>query len=84
MMMPESAIVPSIATKPNGCPNSSSAAVTPIRPSGAVSTTISVREKLCSWIISSVSTTRMNSGTPAAIDFWPRGESSTAPPISIR
>ena len=39
-----------------------------------------VREKLCSWIISSVSTTMTSSGMPAAIDFWPRAESSIAPP----
>jgi hypothetical protein len=40
MMMPESAIVPSIATKPNGFPNNKSASVTPISPRGAVNTTI--------------------------------------------
>ncbi len=46
MMMPDSAIVPSIATKPNGLPKASSASVTPISPSGAVSTTIAMRAKL--------------------------------------
>ena len=38
--------------------------VTPISPSGAVSTTSSTRGKLRSWIISTVNTTSMNSGTP--------------------
>ena len=46
MMMPNMAITPSMATKPKGWPNSSSVATTPIRPSGAVSTTIMTREKL--------------------------------------
>ena len=41
------------------------AAATPIRPSGAVSSTISVREKLCSWIISSVTTTTGTAAPPA-------------------
>ena len=84
MMMPDSAIVPSIATKPNGMPNASSAAVTPIMPSGAVSRIISVSEKLCVCIISSVTTTRTSSGTPAAIDFCPFTEFSVAPPTSMR
>ena len=65
-------------------PNSSSAGTTPIRPSGAVSTTISTRLKLCSWIISRVSTAitmhrhlRIDRGL--ALPF-----SSTAPPMSMR
>ncbi len=84
MMIPDSAIAPSIATKPKGMRNTSSPSVTPISPSGAVSTTISVREKLFSWIISSVSTAISSSGMPATIDLWPRAESSTAPPTSMR
>ncbi len=45
---------------------------------------MAVREKLRSWIISKVSTTTMNSGTPAFTEFWPRVESSTVPPTSSR
>ncbi len=84
MMIPNIAITPSSATKPNGLPNSSSAATTPIRPSGAVSTTMKVREKRLSWIISSVSTAMIISGICALIDVWPFMLSSAAPPISIR
>ena len=84
MMIPDSAIVPSIATNPNGLPKASSASVTPISPSGAVSTTIAVRAKLCSCTISNVSTVTTSRGTPAAMDRWPFAESSIAPPISIR
>ena len=84
MIIPESAIVPNMATNPNGWLKRSMNAVTPISPSGAVSTTIATREKLCSWIISTVRTTRMKSGNPAATDFWPRALSSTAPPVSMR
>ena len=84
MIMPDSAIVPSIATKPNGTRNTSRNSVTPISPSGAVSSTSTMREKLRSWIISSVITTSRNSGTPAATDSAPRAESSTVPPVSSR
>ena len=84
MMIPDSAIVPSIATKPNGLPKASSASVTPISPSGAVSTTISVRAKLPAAPSAASAPDQTNSGTPAAIDRWPCGESSIAPPISIR
>ena len=83
MIMPDSAIVPSMATKPNGLPVRSRNSVTPMSPSGAVSTTSTVREKLCNWIISTVSTTRMKSGTPAATDLLPLALSSTAPPTSM-
>jgi len=65
MIIPNSAMVPSIATKPNGLWNSSSASATPTRPSGAVRTTMITREKLRSWIISTVITTSMKSGMPA-------------------
>ena len=84
MIMPDSAMVPSIATKPNGMPNASRATVTPIRPSGAVITTMSTRWKLCSCSISTVSTTSTNSGRPATIDFPPLALSSTAPPVSTK
>ncbi|MNR59169.1 hypothetical protein D3C85_1803660 [compost metagenome] len=81
--MPNSAITPSIATKPNGAPNRISVSTTPIRPSGAVSTTSSVRWKLPSWIISSVSTTTSISGVTLAIapcEFW---LASSEPPSSM-
>ena len=84
MIMPDNAIVPSIATKPKGTRNTSRNSVTPIMPSGAVSSTIRLRRKLLSWIISKVITTSRNSGTPAATDFEPRLESSTVPPVSSR
>ncbi|MNJ76687.1 hypothetical protein D3C77_740200 [compost metagenome] len=84
MMMPNMAITPSMATKPKGLPNSSSAATTPIRPSGAVSTTISTRAKLCSCTISSVNTATAISGICALMDDWPFALSSTGPPTSIR
>ena len=60
------------------------ASVTPIRPSGAVSTTIATREKLCSCSMSTVSTTSASSGTPAMTDSCPLALSSTAPPVSMR
>ena len=41
-------------------------------------------EKLLSWIMRSSRTTTTRSGAPAAIDFWPRPESSIAPPNSSR
>ncbi len=65
MIMPDSAIVPSIATKPNGLPNSSRNSATPINPSGAVRNTIAEREKLLSCSISRLTTTITNSGIPA-------------------
>ena len=40
-------MVPSSATKPNGCLNTSNANATPISPKGAVKATIATREKLC-------------------------------------
>ncbi|MDT4879297.1 hypothetical protein FQZ97_1149510 [compost metagenome] len=77
-------MVPSIATKPNGWRNTIRNRVTPINPNGAVRNTITVREKLRSCSISNVSTTTMNSGTPAFTEFWPRAESSTVPPTSSK
>ena len=55
MSMPASAISPSSATKPNGLWARLSAIEAPTMPSGAVKNTIASREKLCIWIISSVS-----------------------------
>ena len=60
------------------------AAVTPISPSGAVIQTSATRAKLRSCTISTVVTTRKNSGTPARTERWPRPESSTVPPVSSR
>ena len=82
--MPNKAIVPSIATKPNGTRNTSRNRVTPIIPSGAVASTSAVREKLRSCSISRVTTTSTNSGIPALIEFCPRAESSTVPPVASR
>ena len=57
MIMPASAISPSSATKPNGWLAMFSPSEAPMMPSGAVRNTRISREKLCSWIISSVSIT---------------------------
>ncbi|MNC17316.1 hypothetical protein D3C75_651910 [compost metagenome] len=84
MIIPARAMVPSMATKPNGWRNTNRNKVTPISPSGAVRNTITVREKLRSWIISKLSTTTTNSGMPAFTDFCPRSESSTVPPTSSK
>ncbi|MND59629.1 hypothetical protein D3C80_508310 [compost metagenome] len=84
MIIPDKAIVPSIATKPNGWRNTNRNSVTPINPSGAVRNTIAVREKLRSCSISKVNTTTMNNGTPAFTEFCPRAESSTVPPTSSK
>ena len=81
--MPDSAIVPSMATKPNGWLNNNSPIVTPIKPKGAVSNTKNTREKLFSCKISSVSTTTKNKGAPLATDALPLADSSTAPPVSM-
>ena len=84
MIMPDSAIVPSRATKPKGLPKASRKAVTPIMPSGAVSTTMTVREKLFNCSISTVSTVRMKTGMPAPTEELPLALSSTEPPTSSR
>ena len=53
-------------------------------PSGAVRNTRISREKLCSWIISSVSMTMTISGNSTKIEALPLADSSIAPPVSIR
>ncbi len=53
-------------------------------PSGAVRSTRISREKLCSWIIRSVSMTPSISGKSAKIEALPFSDSSIAPPISRR
>ena len=56
MMIPDSAIVPSIATKPNGLPNASSASVDADQAERRGQHDHRVRAKLFNCIISSVST----------------------------
>ncbi|SSS40773.1 Uncharacterised protein [Acinetobacter baumannii] len=46
--MPDKAMVPSMATKPNGLLNKSKNKTTPIKPNGAVKNTIVARDKLFS------------------------------------
>ncbi len=84
MIIPDNAMVPSMATNPNGWRNTIRNNVTPINPRGAVRNTIAVREKLRNCSISNVNTTTMNNGTPAFTEFCPRAESSTVPPTSSR
>ena len=49
-----------------------------------MASTSAVREKLRSCSISRVTTTSTNSGIPALIEFCPRAESSTVPPVASR
>ncbi|MNY48646.1 hypothetical protein D3C86_1839950 [compost metagenome] len=84
MIIPDRAMVPSMATKPNGWRNTSRNRVTPINPKGAVRKTMKVREKLRNCTINRNNTTTMNNGTPAFTEFCPRVESSTVPPTSSR
>ena len=53
-------------------------------PSGAVKNTIARREKLCIWIISSVSMAKIMTGKSTKIELLPFCDSSIAPPISMR
>ena len=80
----KSAIVPSMATKPKGLSKASSAIATPTMPSGAVTTTMKVREKLFSCSISMPSTSANAKGMPAAMDCCALRFSSKAPPGSMR
>ena len=77
--MPISASTPRMATKPIGAPLGSSAATTPISPSGATATTRNSRWKLCSWIIRIVAMMNSMSGTTAAIGPCALALSSTGP-----
>ena len=61
-MMPIKASTPRIATKPSGAPNGSSAATTPMRPSGATLTTSASFPKLCSCTIRNVAITSSITG----------------------
>ena len=78
------AMTPRLATKPNGTFHVSRMNATPISPSGAVSSTMNVFWKLCSWIISSVRTVITMIGMTATIEFSPLALSWIAPAISIR
>ena len=73
-----------MATKPSGWPDSSSAATTPIRPSGRDASTRNSRWKLCSWNISTVSMMTSISGTTAKTEARDSALSSAMPPSSIR
>ena len=85
MMIPDSAIVPSIATKPNGLPNASSAERHADQPERrGQHDHRRAREAPAAGSSAASARRATSSGTPAAIDFWPRAESSIAPPISIR
>ena len=64
-IMPISARMPRMATKPSGRLNSSSASTTPIRPSGTMLSTMASRRKLSSWNISTISISTIISGTTA-------------------
>ena len=83
IIIPDKAMVPSIATKPKGLSNNNKAMVTPISPKGAVNITKNTLEKLCSCTIKMVNTAIKNSGKPAATEAPPLADSSTAPPVSI-
>lgn len=84
MMMPISARIPRIATKPIGVPVGSNAATTPISPSGATLATRNSFCTLCNWIIRKVAMRNSISGTTLAIGPSALPLSSTVPPTSIR
>ncbi|MNC69990.1 hypothetical protein D3C75_1207490 [compost metagenome] len=82
--MPARPVRPSRATKPNGWSNSSSASTAPIRPNGAVASTMKVpeKERICSMMRISMK------ATIAGCSFWIEAsalpDSSTAPAVSMR
>ena len=73
-----------MATNPSGRPESSSAPTTPIRPSGTMARTSSVRLKVLSWIISSASVRNTISGSTAITEARELALSSAMPPSAIR
>ena len=83
MIIPNSAMKPSIATKPNGTLPTKRNNVTPMMASGAVSSTSRVLLMLCRWSMSSVITVISMIGTTALTEPWPRALSSIAPPMSM-
>src|SRR5262249_10242502 len=81
---PSSARIPRRATKPSGLPDNSSAATTPIKPSGATLNTRNKRSKIRSATSRTVSMTGSLTGTTEITetgDFW---FSSTVPPTATR
>jgi hypothetical protein len=82
-IMPISATVPSIATKPIGFCVTNSARTTPMTPSGATLQTRKRRLKLCIWIIRTVSISTTTMGKTARTEFCPFALSSTLPPSTI-
>jgi hypothetical protein len=83
MIIPKSAITPSIATKPKGMRNVARTSDTPIRPSGAVASTSAIFFMSCSCAMRSSSTTRSIAGTTAAIEACDVALDSAAPPAAI-
>ncbi|MNP02892.1 hypothetical protein D3C76_947570 [compost metagenome] len=81
-MMPISARMPRIATKPIGVPVGTSASTTPIRPSGATLATRNIFCTLCSWIIRKVAIRNTINGTTWLIGPWALALSSTVPPVA--
>ena len=81
MIMPASAMMPSMAMKPMGVPVVSSAATTPMSPSGATLITSASWRKLPSCTMSAVSMSAIMSGTWArrAALLW--SLFSTVPPV---
>jgi hypothetical protein len=83
MIMPLSAMMPRIATKPNGVPVDSNAATTPISPNGATLTTRNSRWKLCNWTMRMLAISSRVTGNTAATEAWPLALASSVPPASI-
>jgi len=84
MIIPHSAVTPRIATKPSGAWKMSSAATTPMSPSGAVRNTMNMREKLWSCSIRIVRIVTSITGKTAISAWLAVLLSSTAPPTSMR
>jgi|GEM_PF-2690449 len=82
-IIPNNAITPSSATKPNGRFSTSRAPATPAMPMNPVRKARSERVKPCSCSINSVNMMNSATGSPAAIEPWPLLLSSTAPAIWI-
>ena len=85
MMMPASAIVPSMATKPNGLPNDQQRQHDADEAERRRQHDHQRAREACSWIISSVEDDEQQQRHAGGDrTFWPRVESSIAPPFSIR
>ena len=80
MTMPMSEMMPRMATKPMGAPDSNSAAATPMTASGPVATTRKSRWKLCSCSIRIVIMRNSMSGKTAKTLACALALSSTVPP----